>query len=320
MKQLDYSAIEADKGFWSTRVYLSKRQWLYIAGFIVLYYINVGPIADLMGPGFDEKMSWQHFWTLIAAIVVPVFAVRHGNKTREGVLRRFAEDNNLEYARNGSIASKTSTLFKVGDGHYGLHVFRPRGDEYLFAEIATIGYWVGSGNLKTTFEYGVVRMKLPRPMPHILLDSKKNNFIFTNLPFGFTADQRITLEGDFNEHFDLFVPADYGVDVRYIFPPNIMEQLIRAATAFDIEIIENDLYIYTKGRLSPYTGKKFKEAVALCDELGKILARPMERYTDERSDVPLQVAKPGRSLKIRWTTSTVITAVALVLYVLILLT
>lgn len=55
----------------------------------------------------------------------------------------------------------------------------------------------------------IIRVLLPKPFPQLFLDSNKNDkSLVSAVPTSFKADQKLTLEGSFNEYFDFYAPVD----------------------------------------------------------------------------------------------------------------
>src|SRR5690625_697679 len=85
-----------------------------------------------------------------------------------------------------------------------------RGTYPRFVEFSNYRYDTGSGKSRTTHRWGYVAIRLDVPLPHIVLDALGNNGLFgSNLPNRFDADQRLSLEGNFDDYFALFCPEGY---------------------------------------------------------------------------------------------------------------
>ena len=151
-----------------------------------------------------------------------------------------------------------------------------------FVEFANYQYTTGSGKNRTTHRWGYVAIKLDVPLPHIVLDATSNNSLFgSNLPATFDKDQRLSLEGDFDEHFALYCPEGYEHDALYLFTPDIMARFIDNAAALDVEIVDDWLFLYGKrefSSLDPATWAwLFSVVAALLDKFAQ-----WARWRDER--------------------------------------
>lgn len=150
---------------------------------------------------------------------------------------------------------------------------------------------------------GYLAITLPRRMPHMILDARGNDPRFgSSLPRPPVLDQHLSLEGDFDSHFRLFVPSGYERDALYVFTPDLMALMIDEAGDFDVELRDDRLFVYARGgfRLQdPATWTRFARIIAVVG--AKALDRT-DRYADDRTgDRGLdRVAPEGARLRRRW--------------------
>ncbi|WP_243075912.1 DUF3137 domain-containing protein [Microbacterium sp. SS28] len=220
------------------------------------------------------------FGVVAAAIVVGVIRGTAGQSERWWRLDRFARANAMSYLPHVGQPALPGMIFGIGSSRAASDVVR--GDRPRFVEFANYRYTTGSGKNRTTHAWGYVAVKLDVPLPNIVLDARGNNAIFgTNLPATFDADQRLHLEGDFDEHFALYCPEGYERDALYLFTPDIMARFIDHAAALDVEIVDDWLFLYAKrdfSTLDPATWAwLFSVVAALLDKLAQ-----WGRWRDER--------------------------------------
>lgn len=149
----------------------------------------------------------------------------------------------------------------------------------------TYQYTTGSGKNRRTHNWKVCMAKLSRELPHILLDSKANNFTvpgtrlgISNIAGGVRGSQKIDA-GILSEHYDVYVPDSYDVDVLSVIGPDIVEKLLQFAKDYDIEIIDGYVYAYRSGQLKlKDTPTMFELAEMLQDEFNDNL----RNYRDQR--------------------------------------
>ncbi|MEU1973188.1 hypothetical protein ABZ477_16150 [Microbacterium sp. NPDC019599] len=218
---------------------------------------------------------------IIAAMVL-VGAVRGtaGQAARWYRLDRFARANGMAYLPRLDQPALPGMIFGIGGSRTATDVVR--GEQPRFVEFANYRYTTGSGKNRTTHVWGYVAVKLDVPLPNIVLDAKGNDALFgSNLPALFDADQRLSLEGDFDRHFSLYCPEGYERDALYLFTPDIMARFIDNAAALDVEIVDDWLFLYAKrdfSTLDPATWAwLFSVVAALLDKLGQ-----WGRWRDER--------------------------------------
>ncbi|MFH8252875.1 hypothetical protein ACH3VR_21090 [Microbacterium sp. B2969] len=203
-----------------------------------------------------------------------------GQNVRWYRLDGFARANGMSYVPVLANPALPGMLFGVGSGRQASDLVR--GEKPRFAEFANYRYTTGSGKNRTTHTWGYVAVKLDVPLPNIVLDAKGNNSLFgTNLPATFDAHQRLSLEGDFDEHFALYCPEGYERDALYLFTPDIMARFVDHAAALDVEIVDDWLFLYAKrdvSTLDPATWAwLFSIVGALLDKLAQ-----WGRWRDER--------------------------------------
>lgn len=153
----------------------------------------------------------------------------------------------------------------------------------------------GGEYLRTKVYYGVMTTQLPRALPHVFFDSIKARR--RQFRFHFNADQRHSLEGDFDRHFVTYFPNGYTIDSMSFISPEVMWAL-RDARDYDIEIYGNRLFLY---------GPLYDPKAQIQDMSQKVLAIKKEllnnivTYRDERlpfAEGRKGVAIAGASLKL----------------------
>lgn len=235
------------------------------------------------------------------------------------LFRRFVQANRLEYVDGSYSVNLPGIIFNIGNTQRFVGgIADPSQDWFL----ANYEYTTGSGKNETTHSFGVMRLKLPRKLPHVLLDSKKNNFLMLrNLPGNFSSDQRLQLEGDFNNYFTVYVPANYQRDVLYFLTPELMAGLIDKGSNYDFEVIDDNLFIY--GDSLDFRKSVFQENIEkwmnLASYFGSEFEDNVERYADSRIENSKElniVGAEGARLKkgVAWT-SVIITVVLFAVYI-----
>lgn len=163
-------------------------------------------------------------------------------------LNRFAQANGMSYEEKITDPPLPGMIFSLGTGRVATDLVR--GTRPRFVEFGNYQYTVKSGKNSTTYRWGYVAVKLDVPLPNIVLDAKGNNGFGSNLPAAFDKEQRLALEGDFDQHFTLYCPAGYERDALYLFTPDIMARFIDNAAELDVEIVDDWLFLYTRRKAS----------------------------------------------------------------------
>ncbi|AWB87755.1 hypothetical protein [Mycetocola zhujimingii] len=184
---------------------------------------------------------------IVGAIVLMVRrAVAAGRREQETRYRldRFAAANGMTYQPRVADPKHPGMIFWVGSGRVSTDVLRTVGSPHV--EYGHHTYAVRRGKRSTTYRWGYIAIELGTALPHIVLDAAANNSILgTNLPTSFGVQQRLSLEGDFDRYFELYCPEGYERDALYLFSPDIMARFVDNAALFDIEIVDNTLFLYT---------------------------------------------------------------------------
>ncbi len=195
-------------------------------------------------------------------------------------LDRFARANGMTWEPGFAKPQLPGMIFSLGGDRKNSDLLRstfPR-----FIEVANYTYETGSGKSRQTHRWGYVALKLETPLPHIVLDAVGNNGLFgSNLPVTFGRDQRLSLEGDFDQHFALYCPEGYERDALYLFTPDVMARFVDNAAALDVEIIDDWLFLYAKRDLSTVDPATWQWLFTTIDAIDEKFAQ-WARWRDDR--------------------------------------
>lgn len=230
----------------------------------------------------------------IAGIIA--FAFLYATKKRTKIAR-FAAANGATFARDQKNPGLSGLIFDEGSSR----VLR---ESINFTDGTVLGiheYTTGSGKNRTVHRWGFVSVKLPRKLPNMVLDSEKNNFfgLISNLPDTFSKDQKLSLEGDFDKHFSLYAPQQYGTDALYIFTPDVMQAAIDHGGGYDMEVVDDTFYVYMQTGVDLSNAEIVKNLLDIASKVGGEIEHQGDYYADERvGDRALNlVATPGQRLK-----------------------
>ncbi|RKT31567.1 hypothetical protein DEU34_2638 [Microbacterium sp. AG1240] len=261
-----------------------------IGGFVIvstLFTVGVGVVTALVRGGLGGVAVFPVIVAIAVCGGIVFLAVRgvRGRAVRWMRLDRFARANGLTYVPKLDDPQLPGMIFHRGSSRASTDLMR--GEQPRFVEFANYSYTTGSGKNRTTHRWGYVAVKLDVPLPHIILDAIGNNGLFgaSNLPATYDRDQRLSLEGDFDQHFALYCPQGYERDALYLFTPDIMARFIDNAAQLDVEIVDDWLFLYAKrdvSTLDPATwGWLFTVVAALLDKLSQ-----WARWRDDRLAPP----------------------------------
>jgi hypothetical protein len=259
--------------FWRNRGMLTA---LFVCTGLSILIIWI--ISQMEDPGdTGELLIW--IWVIFTAIVSGFI-----KKIRSRMIRQYAEANGFTYSEKGSLTPKDGSIFNHG-GHSEEIIDMVSGSlnaaPFKFFHYI---YVTGSGKNRTSHHHSVMALDFKGKLPHVIVDSKS----FTSLSFPYARDQLIELESnEFNRYFHLYVPKGYQVEALSILTPDVMAQLIDKSSLYDVEFINNRVYIYCKSLVN--TRAKLQALHELADTIVNELAGKLDRF---KSAPPAQSAAP----------------------------
>lgn len=196
-------------------------------------------------------------------------------------LSRFASANQLVYSPFSADPQYPGAIFGLGRSRRAIDHLRSTTDRFL--DMGNYQYVTGSGKNSTTHNWGFMALHLDRRLPHMVLDSTANNSWFgTNLPSTFKKEQALSLEGDFNKYFTLYCPKEYERDALYVFTPDLMALLIDEAAPFDVEIVDDWMFVYSSAKFDPKSPALYHRLFRIVDTVGAKTLTQTDRYVDDR--------------------------------------
>lgn len=157
---------------------------------------------------------------------------------------------------------------------------------------------VERGSSRNTTFGGYAATRVDTELPHIRLESQRLRRVRTS---AIRRDQRLSLEGDFDRHFQLVCPRGYEPDALYLFPPDVMAVLIDHAADFDIELVDDWVFLSTPRDVITLDPRRWEAVAAAMDAVMQKIGQ-WERWRDDRVEHnrftdPGEVAKGGRRLR-----------------------
>ncbi|SIN95307.1 hypothetical protein [Agromyces cerinus] len=219
---------------------------------------------------------------LVLVVVAIVRRVRRGSDWQRWYrLDRFAAANGFDFAVTSPDPPYPGTVFGLGRNRTSYD--RLRSTSGRFAELGSYRYTTGSGDDERVSSWGYIAVALDRPVPHMLLDARANDRVFSSLPSAFARSQVLSLEGDFDRHFTLYAPSAYERDALYVFTPDLMALLIDEAAGWDVELVDRWLFLYAPDPIDSADVGAWRRAFRAADLVGAKVVSRTQRYADERS-------------------------------------
>ena len=275
---------------------------------IIILFVLLGVIFSLLRSGDQTGAAGS---VPVLVWFIPMFiAMLYSLKVRRKILQNevrlyhFAAQNNLDYTQTLSDPQLAGMVFDKGRSRAAFSQLARAGDSAF--QIANYTYTTGSGKSRQRYTLGYVAIELPRKLPHMVLDSKRNNvklfgLNLSNLPVNFNKSQHLSLEGDFDSHFTLYAPLEYERDALYVFTPDLMALFIDQSGAFDAEIVDDTLFIYSDRAFEMTDAQTLSRLFSIVETVGKKAVSQTAHYADERTGDRSDdtVAASGQRLKTR---------------------
>jgi hypothetical protein len=270
---------------------------------LVLCTIFVAIIGEAISEGAPVAGSIVPLVFILGFIALTVFiAVRHfgsgGSWAKWMRLTQFAAANGLEFRTRSPNPNYSGMIFDLGDSRSAFDHLNSTTGRYF--DLGDFQYSTGSGKSRTTHFWGFMALKLDRKLPNMVLDSKENNSLFgSDLPIHFNRDQILSLEGDFDQHFTLYCPQEYQSDALYVFTPDLMALLIDDAGSFDVEIVDDWMFIYSPHQFPALSPATYSRLFTIVQTVGDKTVTQTENYHDDRvgSAAANIVAPEGQRLR-----------------------
>lgn len=262
-------------------------------GAVVVVFALVTTVGRQVAGDFDSSgnrtLSFSSVFPFLIIAAVGGFALlgllsSRAKWERWMRLTRFAAANQLAYTPTEANPEYPGTIFGVGSSRVVSNRLRSITGRHL--DIGSYQYTTGSGKSRQTHNWGFMALRLDRRLPNMMLDSKANNGWFgSNLPSSFDKDQVLSLEGDFNEYFTLYCPQAYERDALYVFTPDLMALLIDNAAPFDVEIVDDWMFVYSSTAFKSTDPSVYQRLFRIVDTVGTKTLSQTDRYVDDRVDV-----------------------------------
>ncbi|QJU55618.1 hypothetical protein SCB71_00845 [Herbiconiux sp. KACC 21604] len=237
-------------------------------------------------------------------------------------LMRFAAANSMSYQPGPTGAERGSPL-KARGGLNLTRVLRTAGERAI--EFANYELAAPTSTSTSPPFGGYAALRLPAPLPNILLRSEDGPRRSLLTPAALRGSQVLSLEGDFDRFFRLYCPEGYERDALYLFTPDVMARLVDHLRGLDVEIIDDWMYLVSSRDLVTDRADRWLALTAAVDALDDRVER-WGRWRDERAagaagagaagaasaggvgQPPVrvrQVAKQGRRLRTIWSPGTI---------------
>lgn len=265
---------------------------------IIIIFAPLAAIAPIVAMFYYGESAAVAFWAVPILVVILIVAYLHIAKLRLQQMQQiksYVAERGMAYERQLAVKSfrNEGAIFGLGIHQTIQHYFATT-VAGLFIEFFVYSYSVNRDDA-TPLGFQVARIKLPKKLPHILLDSKHND---TNI-LGYQKSSinhldkqyRISLEGDFDQHYQLYSAFPHPQDTLTILTPDVMQELIRLDDKADIEIVGDRLMVFTP--ISASGAHQTERISRLLREVTKALLPNIEKYQLDSATQSLIMRKYG---------------------------
>lgn len=294
MKELDYSPLNSSVTAVQIRQFKKAHSISKVGELIIRFFIGIIALA-MIGLSasviLDGVLSSPVLILVLLVVAGGIFAALSFLSSRRQWVRwirmsRFALANDLVFETETAPPGYAGMIFSIGNDRAIQERISHLEDPFF--DIAQYRYSTGSGKSKSTHNWTYLALKLDRKLPQMVLDSRHNNTIWSNLPAVFNKNQVLELEGDFNSKFRLYCPKEYETDALYIFTPDLMSVLIDKAATLDVEVVDDWIFFYANGQLDLSTPEILSQFFRIVQTVGKRIISQSSRYADSRLQSPAE--------------------------------
>ncbi len=226
--------------------------WYYIWHYHRVAYISA-VIASLVGSAALVALAYRIFGTnpvIFSLVFTPaaLIAVLHEyyrSQVQHVFIRELAIALGFTYAAEGDMSTVVGVFFRMGHDQSITDVMTGRYQEKLvqmYSYQMTIGY----GKNSHTYQFTIFELDHGSALPHVLMNKDQFPEALGEWSTGLEA---VRLEGDFNDIFSLYVEKGKQMEVREIFQPDVMQDIM-GAEPFSMEISGTKVYLIRKGAFS----------------------------------------------------------------------
>jgi hypothetical protein len=190
--------------------------------------------------------GYQAFQIIIFPAIA--FAIFYGiirQKAEDSFFEQFAKVNGFSFEKKALPSDLQGSLFFLGHSPVGRDLISGDYQQLPFC-LFNYRYTVGYGKNSHAYIYTVFRLQYTLPLPPIFLASKR--FIFGGNFLGSpsaAAKEKIQLEGDFNDSFNLWTKKGFEIETLQAFTPDVMATIEKSFTGCALEFINNQIYVYS---------------------------------------------------------------------------
>jgi hypothetical protein len=167
--------------------------------------------------------------------------------------------------------------------------------------LGTLSYKIGDEIVDDNgVKFRGIEVGIPKKLPHIYIDGHASDSLINGPRYVFDRNSKLSLEGDFNKHFQVYAFPEYKSLALSVLQPDIMAALIDNIKAFDIEIYHDSIRIITHKKVFNHSTREelLRQAASkIINELERRI-RVWKAYDENRAGKTDLVADQDSTTKI----------------------
>ncbi len=211
---------------------------------------------------------------LICLIIAIVFSRQFYEKD---LFKAFARVNTFNYQKVDASLGLTGFIFSIGRDQIYKDVVSGTYQKWPFL-LFMFEYTVGYGRTSHNYDRAVMAVNFNTPLPAFVLRRHK---MFQLLEEegeslkSYNYTEKITLEGDFADHFEVYIRPNSQVDVLTILTPDVMQLLVNL-DKYEIEMTSDGSFcVYCHGLITKT--QSLLEMYQIVEAVSQKLARDATR-------------------------------------------
>lgn len=208
------------------------------------------------------------------------------SKGLPSIVSRIARDVHIDFASRMMVNDKEISIL-----YSPLFDFKPKPRRIFKNPIPNID--LRDSSTPSYRKYTLIEVKLPQKVPHIFLDFFKNSGWGKGGLSDFLKNaQRIDL-GGVDDHFAIYANKSHQIEALSIITPDVMAALLDVEHDFDIEFVEDRLYIIKPG-LPPFDPEGIAKYIDAANKLVDVFYPVLSSYSaSEEFLKPMKISDRG---------------------------
>lgn len=229
----------------STNDFLWNRHRIFsISISIITLAPLIGTIALLATNSIDPDSGTSLLKFSLFFIVLPISIIQWVTQhMKQLFVTQIAPMLNMTYSETGILPTQ-GYIFSLGHDRSIRNVFSGTYNN-LPLRLYEYTYIVGSGKSRTIHTFTVSEIDVGHTLPHLFMRPK----LYPSM--GNPPDTKsLSHEGNFNDYFSVFIPADGQIEALQILEPDVMASFVDDFTKYGFETSDTKIYLFKGSSLT----------------------------------------------------------------------